>query len=71
MAWASRYTFPSLRVTRSMLISMLDSSGKCTAVSTTICPVGIWLVDTTAMVRPDSALSRLFGSVATSRSKPR
>ena len=34
-------------------------------------PVGIWLVDTTAMVRPGSALSRLFGSVATSRSKPR
>ncbi len=50
---------------------MLLSSGKCTAVSTTIWPVGIWLVDTTAIVRLDSALSRLSGSVATRRSKPR
>src|ERR1051325_6923901 len=29
-----------------MLISMLLSSGKCTAVSTTIWPAGIWLVET-------------------------
>ena len=71
MASASRYTLGSFRVTRSMPINMPLSSGKCTAVSCTIWPVGIRLVDTTAMVRPDSALSRLLGSVATRRSNPR
>ncbi len=71
MACALRYTLASLRVTRSMLMSVPPSSGNSTEVSTTMRPVGILLVETTAMVRPDSALSRLTGSVATRRSKPR
>src|SRR5262249_31181536 len=45
-----------------MVMSVPPSSGNSTVVSTTMRPVGILLVETTAMVRPDSALSRLTGS---------
>ncbi len=70
-AWPSRKTLCSLRVTRSMPAVSPLVAGNNTLRLVTICPVGVWVVDTTAIVRSGLHLSRFFGSVALRMSKPR
>lgn len=61
----------SRRVTRSMPAVKPLVAGKSCLRLVTICPVGVWVVDTTGMVRSGLHLSRFLGSVALRMSKPR
>ena len=68
---ASMKTDSEPRVALRIRSVVASTSGNGTVLSTTIFPVGTFVVDTTAIVISGSATARFLASAATSRSQPR